>query len=67
MDFKMFNHPFYLVECSLHDVWCFLCGLGKYFMEYLCMIDDKEDCSETRVLCRVFVWFRFQGDCGLIN
>ena len=35
--------------------------------EYFCINVVKRNWSEILFLCSVFVWFRYQGDCGLIE
>jgi hypothetical protein len=37
------------------------------FCEYFCIDVHKENWSEVLFLCWVFVWFRYQSNCGFIE
>jgi hypothetical protein len=39
----------------------------KYFIEYFCVKVREVAWYEILFLFWVFVWFRYQGDCGLIE
>ena len=45
----------------------FLYFVCQYFIEYFCTIICKRNWSKILFLCWIFVWFRYQGDCGLIE
>ena len=45
----------------------FLDSVGKNFIEYFCIDIHKENWSEVLFLCWVFVWFRYQSNCGFIE
>jgi hypothetical protein len=53
----------YLIMMDDHfDV--FLDSLSKNFIEYFCIDIPKRNWSEVLFLCWVFMWFRYQSDCG---
>ena len=39
----------------------------KNFMEYFCIDIHKGSCSEVLFLCWVFLWFRYESNCGFIE
>jgi hypothetical protein len=53
----MMNDPF--------DV--FLESVSKKFIEYFCIDIHKGNLSEVLFLCWVFMWFKFQSNCGFMN
>jgi hypothetical protein len=56
----------YLIVVNDHfDV--FLDSVGKNFIEYFCINVHKEDWSEALFLCLIFVWFRYECNCGFIE
>jgi hypothetical protein len=42
----------------------FLDSVCENFIEYLCIDIHKGNWSEVFLLCWVFVWFRYQSNCG---
>ena len=69
MDFHILNHPWdeaYLVRMDdCFDV--FLDSVCKDFIEYFCIDIHKGNQSEVLSLCCVFMWFKYQSNCGLIE
>jgi hypothetical protein len=70
---------FLYIESSLHP-WdeaylimmddrfdVFLDSVCENFIEYFCIDVHKGNWSEVLFLCWVFVWFRYQSDCGFIE
>jgi hypothetical protein len=70
---------FLYVEPSLH-LWdeAYLIMMGDYFdvffdlvcknvIEYFCINILKGNWSDILFLCWVFVWFRYQSNCGFIE
>jgi hypothetical protein len=45
----------------------FLNSVFENFIEYFCIYIHKGNWSEVFFLCWVFVWFRYQSNCGLIE
>ena len=45
----------------------FLDSVCKNFIEYFCIDVHKGNWSEVFFLCWVFVWFRYQSNCGFIE
>jgi hypothetical protein len=45
----------------------FLNSVCHYFIEYFYIYIHKGNLSEILFLCYVSVWFKYQGDCGLIE
>jgi hypothetical protein len=39
----------------------------KDFIEYFCIDVHKGNWSEVLILCWVFMWFRYQSNCGFIE
>jgi hypothetical protein len=39
----------------------------KNFIEYFYINIHEENWSEVLFLCWVFIWFRYQSDCGIIE
>jgi hypothetical protein len=37
------------------------------FIEYFCIDIHKGNCSEVLFLCWVFMWFRYESNCGFIE
>jgi hypothetical protein len=62
-------HPLdeaYLIMFDDHfDV--FLDSVSKNFIEYFCIDIHKGNWSEFLFLSWVFVWFRYQSNCGFIE
>lgn len=53
-----------------HGWWCFWCVLRfgfEYFIEKFCINVHKGHWSEIWFLCCVFLWFRYQSDCGIMK
>ena len=56
----------YLVMMDdLFDV--FLDSVCENFIEYFCADIHKGNWSEFLFLCWIFVWFRYQSNCGFIE
>ena len=49
------------------DFDVFLDLVCKNFIEYFCIDIHKGNCPEVLFLCWVFVWFRYQHNCGFIE
>jgi hypothetical protein len=45
----------------------FLDSVFKNFIEYFCINIHKGNWSEVLFHCWVFLWFRYQGNCGFIE
>ena len=45
----------------------FLDSIGKDFIEYFCIYIQEGNWSEVLYLCWVFLWFRYQRNCGFIE
>jgi hypothetical protein len=45
----------------------FLDSIFENFIEYFCIDILKENWSEVLFLCWVFMWFRYQINCGFIE
>jgi hypothetical protein len=45
----------------------FLDSICENFIEYFCINIQKGNWSEVLFLCSVFVWFRYQSNCGFIE
>jgi hypothetical protein len=45
----------------------FLDLVCENFMEYFCINICKRNCSEDLFLCWIFVWFRYQSNCGFVE
>ena len=45
----------------------FLDLVSKNFTEYFCINIHKGNCYEVLYLCWVFLWFRYQSNCGFIE
>ena len=45
----------------------FLDSVSENFIEYFCIDIQKEDWSDVLFLCWVFVWLRYQSNCGFIE
>ena len=70
---------FYYIKPTLHpwdEAYLILVNNGfdvfldlvcKNFIEYFCIDIHKENLSEILFLCWVFVWFRYQSNCGFIE
>ena len=67
------------IESSLHpwdeaylivvndSFYVFLDLVGKNFIEYFCIDIHKGNWSKVLFLCWVFMWFRYQSNCGFIE
>jgi hypothetical protein len=56
----------YLIMMGDHfDV--FLNSVSENFIEYFCINIHKGNWSEVLFLCWIFVWFRYQSNCGFIE
>jgi hypothetical protein len=56
----------YLVTMDDHfDM--FLDSVCEDFNEYFCINIHKRNWSEVLFLCWIFVWFRYQSNCGFIE
>ena len=66
---KLSLHPWnetYLVRMGdCFDV--FLDSNSENFIEYCCIDIHEENWSEVLYLCWVFLWFRYQSNCGFIE
>jgi hypothetical protein len=62
-------HPWneaYLIMMDDHfDV--FLGSVSGNFLEYFCIDIHKGNWSEVLYLCWIFLWFRYQSNCGFIE
>jgi hypothetical protein len=45
----------------------FLDSVSKYFTEYFCIDIHKGNWFEVLYLCWIFLWFRYQSNCGFIE
>ena len=45
----------------------FLDMVCENFIEYFCIDIHKGNWSEVLFLCWIFVWFRYQSNCGFIE
>ena len=45
----------------------FLDSVCKNFIEYFCIDIHKGNWSEVLYLCWIFLWFRYQSNCGFIE
>jgi hypothetical protein len=45
----------------------FFDSVSEDFIEYFCIDIHKGNWSEVLVLCWVFMWFRYQSNCGFIE
>jgi hypothetical protein len=45
----------------------FLVLVWEYFIEYFCINIHKQNWSEVPFLCWVFLWFRYEHNCGFIE
>jgi hypothetical protein len=45
----------------------FLDSVSENFIEYFCIDIHKGNWSEVLYLCWVFLWFRYQSNCGFIE
>ena len=45
----------------------FLDSVCEDFIEYFCIDIHKENLSIVLYLCWVFLWFRYQSNCGFIE
>ena len=45
----------------------FLDSISENFLEYFCIDIDKGNWSEVLYICWVFLWFRYQSNCGFIE
>ena len=45
----------------------FLDSVSKNFIEYFCIDIHKGNWSEVLFLCWIFMWFRYQSNCGFIE
>jgi hypothetical protein len=62
-------HPWnetYLIVVNV-GFYVFLDLVWKNFIEYFCINIHKQDCSEVLFFGWVFVWFRYQSNCGFIE
>jgi hypothetical protein len=59
------DEAYLIVMDDYFDV--FLDSVCKNFMEYFCIDIHKGYWSEVRFLCWVFMWFRYQSNCGFIE
>ena len=70
---------FLYIKSSLHP-WnktylvrmddCFnvvLDSISENFIEYFCMNIHKGNCFVVLFLCWVFMWFRYQSNCGFLE
>ena len=62
IDFCILNHPYIMMDDHF-DV--FLDSVCENFMEYFCINIHKGNWSEFLFLCLVFVWLRYQSNCGI--
>ena len=66
---KPFLHPWdeaYLI--MMNDIFdVFLDSICMHFIEYFCINIHKGNWSEVLFLCWVFMWFRYQSNCGFIG
>ena len=66
---ESFLHPWdeaYLI--MVDDVFgVFFDSVFNYFIKYFCINVQKGNWSDVIFLGCIFVWFRYQGDCGLIE
>jgi hypothetical protein len=62
-------HPLdkaYLVMMEVcFDVFLYL--VSENFIEYFCIDIYKGNWSEVLYLCWVFLWFRYESNCGIIE
>ena len=42
-------------------------SVSENFIEYFCIDIHKGNWSEVLCLCWVFMWFRYQSNCGFIK
>jgi hypothetical protein len=62
-------HPWneaYLIMMDDHFV-VFLDSGSENFIEYFCIDIHKGNWSEVLPLCRVFMWFVYQSNCGFVE
>jgi hypothetical protein len=45
----------------------FLDSVSENFIEYFCINIHKGNWSEVIFLCWIFVWFRYQSNCGFVE
>ena len=45
----------------------FLDSVSENFIEYFCIDSPKGNWSEVLYLCWVFLWLRYQNNCGFIE
>ena len=45
----------------------FLDSVCEDFIEYFCIDIHKGNWSEVLFLCWIFVWFRYQSNCGFVE
>jgi hypothetical protein len=45
----------------------FLDLVSENFIEYFCINIHKGNCSEVLFLSWIFVWFRYQSNCGFLE
>jgi len=62
-------HPWDEVYLIIMDDYfnVFLDSVYEKFIKYFCIDIHEGSWSEVFFLCWVFVWFRYQHDCGFID
>jgi hypothetical protein len=53
-----------MMDDRFHLFLDFMC---ENVIEYFCIDIHKENWSEVLLLCWVFLWFRYQGNCGFVE
>jgi hypothetical protein len=66
---KPFLHPWDETYLIMMDdrFGVFLDLVSEYFIEYFCIDIHKANWSEVLFLYWVFVWFKYQSNCGCIE
>ena len=73
MDFCILDHPCIPGMKPTWSWWMddhfdvFLDSVCKNFIEYFCIDIHKGNWSEVLYLCWIFLWFRYQSNCGFIE
>ena len=66
---KPSRHPLAEAYLIMMDdcFYVFLDSVCENFIEYFCIDIHKGNWSEVLYLCWVFLWFRYQSNCGFIE
>jgi hypothetical protein len=59
------DEAYLIMRNDRFDVFCN--SVLKNFIEYFGIYIYKGNCSEVLFLCWVFMWFRYQHNCGFIE